>query len=119
MTIGTLPLMKIHLFNERMEIFLTTLEKPTIAKMLRTLDLLEMFGNKLGMPHSKSLQHGLFELRIRGAQEVRVIYTFHKNTIVLLYGFVKKTNKISKKDFEVALKNKKRLDESITHTLYS
>jgi len=104
--------MEIILFNKKIENFFTGLEKSTIAKVLRTLDLLETFGNKLGMPHSKPLKDGMFELRVRGVQEVRIIYAFYKNKIVLLHGFVKKTGKISKKDFDTALMNKKYLDET-------
>lgn len=58
--------MEVIFFDEAVEIFLTKLEKPTIAKVLRTVDLLERFGNQLGMPHSKSVGRNLFELRIRG-----------------------------------------------------
>ncbi|MFA5792579.1 MAG: type II toxin-antitoxin system RelE/ParE family toxin [Candidatus Gracilibacteria bacterium] len=54
------------------EKFILKLEKPTIAKVLRTVDLLEKFGNDLGMPHSKKIRHNLFELRVRGGQEVRI-----------------------------------------------
>jgi len=84
------------------EKFLKSLEPPTIAKTLRTLDLLEKFGNKLGMPHSKNIATGIFELRIRGKQEVRIFYCFHRNTIFLLQGFIKKSQKTPKKELELA-----------------
>ena len=47
--------MEIRFFTHEIENFIEDLEKPTIAKTLRTLDLLEKFENKLGMPHSKKL----------------------------------------------------------------
>ncbi|EKE14699.1 MAG: hypothetical protein ACD_12C00336G0002 [uncultured bacterium] len=72
------------------EKFITTLGKPTIAKVLRTIDLLERFGHQLGLPHTKKVRSDLFELRIRGQQEVRIFYTFQKREIILLHGFVKK-----------------------------
>ncbi len=92
--------MEVIFFDDKVEIFLTNLAKPTIAKVLRTIDLLERFGNQLGMPHSKNIGHKLFELRIRGQQEIRLIYTFHKNKAVLLHGFVKKSQKISRKELD-------------------
>ncbi len=82
--------MDIHIHPE-VETFIKWLDRHTIAKVLRTIDLLERFGNKLGLPHSKSFGQGLFELRVRGQQEVRVFYAFHKSVAVLLTGFVKKS----------------------------
>jgi hypothetical protein len=84
--------MQIHIDPE-VEKFIYSLEKPTIAKTLRTIDLLERFGFNLGMPHSKKITGNIFELRARGQQEVRIFYCFHKDQIHLLSGFVKKSQK--------------------------
>jgi len=54
--------MRIQLFNISVEKFIQSLEKPTIAKVLRTIDLLEEFGPKLGMPYSKKIERNLLEL---------------------------------------------------------
>lgn len=94
--------MEVIFFDEAVETFLTKLEKSTIAKVLRTIDLLEHFGNQLGMPHSKSVGHKLFELRIRGQQEIRLVYTFQNNKAIILHGFVKKTQKIPQKEIHTA-----------------
>lgn len=94
------------------EEFLLSLEKSTIAKVLRTVDLLEEFGPKLGMPHSKSIGKGLFELRVRGKSDVRIFYCFHKNAIILLHGFVKKSQKTPRKELLTALCFKEALDKS-------
>lgn len=90
--------------------FIHHLPKPTIAKVLRTLDLLEMFGHRLGMPHSKAITSGLFELRVRGVQEIRLLYTFHGSTAAILHGFVKKSQKIPMKEISLAQARKHRLD---------
>ncbi len=89
--------MRIHIDSE-VEKFIYSLEKQTIAKTLRTIDLLEKFGNKLAMPHSKKVTGNIFELRIRGQQEVRIFYCFHKDQIRLLSGFVKKSQKTPAKE---------------------
>ena len=102
--------MEITFFDKAIEIFLTKLEKPTIAKVLRTVDLLERFGNQLGMPHSKSVGRGLFELRIRGPQEIRLIYTFSDNRAIILHGFVKKSQKIPQKELIIAQQKLLSLD---------
>jgi len=45
------------------------------------------------MPHSKKLTSNLFELRIRGRVEVRILYTFIRKDIYLLHAFKKKQQK--------------------------
>lgn len=94
--------MKIKFFNKRLENFIKSLEKPAIAKILRTLDLLEIFGHELSMPHSRKISNRLFELRIRGTQEIRIFYTFHKNEVILLHGFLKKTEQTPQKEIAIA-----------------
>lgn len=88
--------------DPEVEKFIASLEEQTIAKTLRTIDLLEKFGHQLGMPHSKKIIRELFELRIRGRQEIRISYCFHKATIHLLTGFVKKSQKIPDRELRKA-----------------
>lgn len=94
--------MEVNFFDDRIEEFISELEKPTIAKVLRTIDLLEHFGNHLGMPHSKNIDRSLFELRIHGQQEIRLIYAFYNNNAVILHGFIKKSQKIPQKEIIIA-----------------
>lgn len=89
--------MQIHT-NPEVEKFIYSLEKQTIAKTLRTIDLLERFGFNLSMPHSKKVTDNIFELRVRGQQEVRIFYCFYKDQIHLLSGFVKKSQKTPPKE---------------------
>lgn len=89
--------------------FILKLDTQTQARVLRYLELLEKYGNKLGMPYSKSLHEGLFELRIIGNKQVRIIYCFYKDTICLLNAFIKKTNRIPKKEINLAMKRFKML----------
>lgn len=102
--------MNIRFFDTALERFIGSIEKSTIAKVLRTIDLLEMFGHKISFPHSKKVCSYLFELRIRGKQEVRIFYAFHNNEAILLHGFVKKSNHIPQKELRVALQKLRLLD---------
>ncbi len=86
------------------------MEKVTIAKILHTFDLLEHFGHLLGMPHSKKVNDRLFELRIRGKQEVRLFYSFYQGKGIILHGFIKKSQKIPQKEIYIALQRLKNLD---------
>ena len=94
----------------KVEEFIRSLEKLAIAKVVRTIDLLETFGNNLGMPHSKKVAEKLFELRISGRQEIRIFYTFHKGSACLLHGFIKKSRKTPQRELNNALA---RLSRSI------
>ena len=102
--------MEIRILDASLERFIESLEKPTIAKVLRIIDLLEKFGQKLGLPHTKKISTHLFELRISGKQEIRIFYSFHKSQILLLHGFIKKSQKIPQKEIKIALQKLKLLD---------
>lgn len=101
--------MEIETINKNIDNFLKNLEPITKARTLRIIDLLSDYNHKLGLPYSKSLHNGLFELRIIGKKQIRIIYCFHKQKIYLLHSFLKKRNKISKRDLDLALKRKNLL----------
>lgn len=85
------------------EEFIKSLEKPTAAKISHLIDLLEIYGSNLGSPHSKKIKPNLFELRVRGQQEVRIFYFVLKSQIFLLSGFKKQSRKTPKKEIDKAL----------------
>ncbi len=91
------------------EAFLESLSEKEIAKVIRTIELLEEFGNDLGMPHSRHMSDGLLELRIRGIREIRIFYCFHKNKAVLLHACIKKTQKTLDKELSKARAAKQHL----------
>ena len=74
------------------------------TKMLHLFELLEVYGSQLGMPHAKQLGSGIFELRIRGKEEIRIFYGFKRKTIYLLHAFKKQTQKTPRKEIDIALK---------------
>lgn len=101
--------MDIQILDSSLEDFINKLDKPVISKTLRTIDLLEKFGRDLGLPHSKKVSARLFELRIHGAQNVRIFYTFHKSKIFLLHAFIKKSQKIPQRELNNAFQKLKNL----------
>lgn len=87
------------------EDFIKKMQKATQAKLFRQLELLAEFGPELSMPHARPMGEGLYELRVRGGQEVRILYVFElEDHIYLLHGFVKKTQKTPRKEIELALR---------------
>lgn len=95
--------------EESVQKFVRGLEKPTISKFIKLTNLLEKFGNQLSMPYSKKIFSRLFELRIRGQQEVRIFYTFYQDYAILFHGFVKKTQKTPQREIEKAINKLKSL----------
>lgn len=94
--------MEIEIVDKKFEKFLKSLDKTSIARTIHAINFLEKFENQLGMPHSKNIGKGLFELRVRGRREIRVIYTFKNKKAYLLHGFIKKSNRTPPKEIEFA-----------------
>ena len=85
------------------------------AKVLRNLDLLEIFGINLREPYVKKLKDtrgSMFELRsIQGNHHVRIFFIFSsQKRIVLLHGFVKKQSKTPRKEIDLAFHYKKECE---------
>lgn len=97
-------------YNKSLKKFIKSLEKRTISKTLRMIDLLDHYESNLRMPYSKKVKDNIFELRINSKQEVRIFYTFYKNKIFLLNGFIKESNKTPKKEIKKAMRRFNRLD---------
>ena len=84
------------------EEYIRSQEIATIAKIAHSIDLLEKHGPYLGMPHAKKISADLYELRMRGKQEIRILYTFSKRNIYLLHAFSKKRSTLPRKEIKVA-----------------
>lgn len=76
------------------------------AKIARTVELLEDYGNSLRLPYSRNIGDGIFELRSKVGSDIsRVMYFFMVgNRAVLTNGFVKKTQKTPSGVIELAKK---------------
>lgn len=69
------------------------------------------FGWPIGMPLSRSLGDGLFEIRsnISRGRIARVIFIVHRSRMVLLHGFVKKSQRTPKSDLDLARRRAKEI----------
>ena len=68
------------------------------------------FGANLGMPHTKPIENGLFELRVKSKEGIARVFFCTKvgKKIFMLHVFIKKTQKIPKKELVIA--NKRMLE---------
>jgi phage-related protein len=62
------------------------------------------FGWPVGMPLVRSLKDGLWEVRstLPSRRIARLMLCFHENKIVVLHGFIKKTQRTPGEDIELA-----------------
>jgi phage-related protein len=69
------------------------------------------FSWPIGMPLCRPLGKGLWEVRsdLAGGRIARVIFCIANSQMVLLHGFIKKTQKTPEGDLELALKRKKEV----------
>lgn len=81
-----------------------------VARFLRYSERMELFGPDLGMPHTRAMGDGLFELRLKAAEGIaRVFYcTVIERRIVMLHHVIKKTEKTPRKELEKA---RRRMNE--------
>lgn len=85
------------------EQFIKNQSPKTQAKIFHQVNLLSTYGVLLGMPHAKLIGHNMYELRIRGKDEIRIFYCFRKRTIYLLHAFRKHSQKTPPKELLVAI----------------
>jgi phage-related protein len=74
-------------------------ERRIIGEDIKTVQ----FGWPLGMPLVRKLEKGLWEVRSRLPNRIaRVIFTSGESRMVLLHGFIKKSQKTPQEDLELA-----------------
>ena len=86
-------------------------DRKRIGEDIKTVE----FGWPIGMPVCRSLSGGIYEVRTNLAQNriARVLFYLDKNgRMVLLHGFIKKTQKTPDENLELARKNKKKHERS-------
>ena len=85
-----------------------------VARFLRYAERMEIYGPDLGMPHTRAMGDGLFELRLKAAEGIaRVFYcTLIGRRIVMLHQFIKKSEKTPRKELEIARKRMKEMQDA-------
>ena len=70
-------------------------------------------GWPVGLPHCRPVGDGLYEVRssLSGGRIARVLFCFHNNAIVLLHGFIKKTEKTPADDLRLAKERRDKIGQ--------
>ena len=82
------------------------------ASFVRIAEQMEVSGPNLGLPYTKSIGGGgLFEIRARGSEGIgRAFFCCMKEQkILVLHGFIKKTQTTPRRELRLALKRMKEV----------
>ena len=95
--------------------FIDSLSNKQHAKIFRILLYIEKYGVSSILPHVRKITSTpLWEIRILGNYNIRIIYVLPlSNIVLLLHGFIKKTNKTPKKEINIALNRLKKWESSV------
>ncbi len=98
-------------FNQRVRDEIESWPVGVLADYARLVELRIEFGPDVRMPHSRVMGDGLFELRPRGREGIgRALYCFLVDQqVMVLHGFIKKSQATPKRDLEIARRRMKEV----------
>lgn len=73
----------IKYFNENVENQILDLPDGLLARYLKLADMMLIHGSNLGLPHTKSLSSGLFELRLKAKKVLEEYFIVPKLVKIL------------------------------------
>lgn len=99
--------------KEPIKEFLISLSDEGRAKVLKLLGMIKTYGVLLKEPYTRQVKDKIRELRTNDKYgEIRILYfAYTGRTIVLLHGFIKKTEKTPTGEIEIAEKRLKDYTE--------
>ncbi|SAL22690.1 bacteriophage protein [Caballeronia cordobensis] len=101
--------------NEPVREWLSNLDaadKKAIGADIKTVQI----GWPLGMPLVRKLKKGLWEVRIHLHQRIaRVLFTVKHGEMILLHGFIKKSQALPRNDFELAEARMKDVHDGVSY----
>ena len=85
-----------------------------VARFVRYAERMEIYGPNLGMPHTRPMGDGLFELRLKAAEGIARVFfcTVVGRQIVVLHQFVKKSEKTPKGELKIAWNRMKEIRDA-------
>lgn len=95
--------------DEKLQAEVLALPPGLMARYFHCADRMQQYGPDLGMPHTRAMRGGLFELRLKSREGIgRVFYcTLVGRKIVMLHQFVKKTDKTPPRELTTARRRMK------------
>ena len=102
---------RLSYYNENIEAELDAWPVGLRARFRALTVRMEEYGPNLGMPHTRALGNGLFEIRAKAEEGIgRVLFcTMVGRKIIILHSFIKKTDKTPKLELDIALTRQKEV----------
>ncbi len=100
---------RVKFLKDDIQTFLFSFDDITVSKVINSLELLDELGEQIKPPRSKKITKNIYELRIISNLSVRIFYAFHKENIWILHAFIKKTQKMPKKELKTVVSRLKYL----------
>ena len=91
-------------FNEKVQAEFDAWPVGLLARYRALSIRIEVYGPNLGLPHTRALGEGLFEIRAKAEEGIgRAFFCMMVGRrIVILHGFIKKTDKTPKRELTIA-----------------
>ncbi len=83
------------------------------ASFLRIAEVMAATGPDIGLPHTRAMGAGLFEIRAKGREGIGPAFycTIVGKNIVILHSIIKKTQQTPPRDLETARKRQREITE--------
>ena len=103
---------EIQYFDEDLQRKIMELPAGIQARYIHLTERMRAFGPDLGMPHTRAMGKGMFELRLKSKEGIgRVFYcTLSNQRITMLHTFVKKSAKPPSKELKIARARMKEVE---------
>lgn len=102
---------RIEFFNEAVEAELMEWPGGILASFTRIAERITEHGPNLGMPYTRAMGDGLFEIRAKGQEGIRraLFCTVVGKRIVILHGFITKTEQTPQRALDTARRRMKEV----------
>lgn len=107
----TLKPWEVAFYSEKVERQVLAMPRGIRVRFLGLMEIMQRQGPDLGMPHTRFLGKGLYEVRAKAMEGIgRYFYcTLVDNQIVVLHCFVKKTQKTPNRHLDIAIARMKEV----------
>ena len=101
----------IEFYNENVEADTFGFPAGILAHFIHILEMIGEIGPNLGMPYTRSMGDGLFEIRSRGKEGIgrSLFCTVKGRKVIILHSFIKKSAKTPKRELKTAMKRMKEV----------
>ena len=88
------------------------------ARYIHLTERMCIYGANLGMPHTKAMKNGLFEMRMKSKEGIaRVFYcTLVNKRFVMLHTFIKKKHNTPSKELKIAISRMNEVKANVDDT---